>query len=210
VTDDHYFTAQPASVDERRIISVTLTGHDIDVETAPGIFSPGHVDSGTGVLLRYLPVPPAGDLLDLGCGWGPLALAAALGNPATRVTAVDVNERALDLLRRNTERVSGRHEMGPITAVTPDAVPADARFDAIWSNPPIRIGKAALHDLLAAWLPRLRPGGEAHLVVQKNLGADSLASWIVAQRDESGPWGHLEKLGSSKGFRVLRLTRRSN
>ncbi|WP_062207968.1 class I SAM-dependent methyltransferase [Demequina oxidasica] len=207
MSDDHYFTAQPASADERRVIPVTLAGYDIDVETAPGIFSPGHVDAGTGVLLRYLPTPPAGDLLDLGCGWGPIALTAALANPQTRVTAVDVNERALDLLRRNTERIGSRHELGAITATTPDAVAVDARFDAIWSNPPIRIGKPALHDLLTAWIPRLKPGGEAHLVVQKNLGADSLATWITAQRDEVGPWGHLEKLGSSKGFRVLRLTR---
>ncbi|WP_061964479.1 class I SAM-dependent methyltransferase [Demequina aurantiaca] len=209
MSDDHYFTAQPASADERRVIPVTLAGFDIDVETAPGIFSPGHVDAGTAVLLRYLPTPPAGELLDLGCGWGPIALTAALSNPETRVTAVDVNERALDLLRRNTERIGSRHELGAINATTPDAVAADLRFDAIWSNPPIRIGKAALHDLLTAWIPRLKPGGEAHLVVQKNLGADSLATWIAAQRDETGPWGHIEKLGSSKGFRVLRLTRAS-
>lgn len=209
MSDDHYFTAQPASADERRVLPVTLRGHAVDVETAPGIFSPGHVDTGTSVLLRYVPDPPTGDLLDLGCGWGPIALAAALSNPATRVTAVDVNERALDLLRRNTDRVGERHDMGAITVTTPDAVADDARFDAIWSNPPIRIGKAALHDLLTAWIPRLRPGGEAHLVVQKNLGADSLATWIAAQRDDAGPWGHVEKLGSSKGFRVLRLTRAS-
>lgn len=210
MSDDHYFTAQPASADERRLISVTLAGHDVDVETAPGIFSPGHIDLGTSVLLRYVPEPPAGELLDLGCGWGPIALTAALANPATRVTAVDVNERALDLLRRNVERIGSRHELGSIAATTPEGVEPHAEFDAIWSNPPIRIGKAALHDLLAMWLPRLRAGGEAYLVVQKNLGADSLAAWLVGQGDAKGPWGHVEKLGSSKGFRVLRLTRASH
>ncbi|WP_430867043.1 class I SAM-dependent methyltransferase [Demequina aurantiaca] len=207
MSDDHYFTAQPASADERRVISVTLAGHDLDFETAPGIFSPGRIDGGTAVLLRYVPTPPAGDLLDIGCGWGPIALTAALENPDTRVTAIDVNERALDLLRRNVERASSRHPLGEVVVSTPGDVPAEAMFDAIWSNPPIRIGKEALHELLATWLPRLRPGGEAHLVVQKNLGADSLAAWIAAQRDDAGPWGHVEKLGSSKGFRVLRLTR---
>lgn len=202
MSEDHYFTAQPASADERREISVTLAGRELTLETAPGVFSPGHVDLGTTVLLRAVPEPVAGDILDIGCGWGPIALTAALLEPQARITAVDVNERALDLLRRNAERVARTAPVAPITAATPDQVPDDARFDLIWSNPPIRIGKSALHDLLAQWLPRLRPGGEAYLVVQKNLGADSLAAWIQQQG-----WGHVEKTGSSKGFRVLRLTR---
>ncbi|SEJ47502.1 16S rRNA m(2)G 1207 methyltransferase [Demequina mangrovi] len=194
VTEDHYFTAQPASADERRTIRATLAGREVEVETAPGIFSPGHVDLGTQVLLRTVP-EPRGRVLDIGCGWGPIALEAALRG-ASSVTAVDVNERALDLLRRNATRLGVA-----VDASLPDAVPADATFDTIWSNPPIRIGKDALHALLATWLPRLAPGGEAYLVVQKNLGADSLARWIAAQG-----WGAIEKVGSSKGFRVLRVS----
>jgi len=80
--------------------------------------------------------------------------------------------------------------------VAPEAV-----FDTIWSNPPIRVGKAALHDLLGAWLPRLAPAGEAWLVVQRHLGADSLAVWLADQG-----WGEVEKVASAKGFRVLRVT----
>ncbi len=194
VTEDHYFTARPASADERRTIRVTLAGRDVEVETAPGIFSPGHVDLGTQVLLRAVP-EPRGALLDIGSGWGPIALEAALRG-ASSVTAVDVNERALDLLRRNAARLGVA-----VDACLPGEVPADATFDTIWSNPPIRIGKDALHALLATWLPRLAPGGEAFLVVQKNLGADSLATWIAAQG-----WGAVEKIGSSKGFRVLRVS----
>jgi len=208
VSEDHYFTAQPASADQRRLISVTLAGQQFDVETAPGVFSPGHIDLGTSVLLRHVPPPPAGDILDLGCGWGPLALTAALLEPGARVTAVDVNERALDLLRRNVERVRSRAALAPIEAVTPGQVPADATFDALWSNPPIRVGKAALHDLLTAWIPRVRSGGDVYLVVQKHLGADSLASWLSVQSDDAGvPWGSTEKIGSAKGFRVLHLKR---
>lgn len=195
MTEDHYFTARPASPDERRTLTVTLAGRDVTVETAPGVFSPGHVDLGTQVLLRAVP-DPRGAVLDVGCGWGPIALEAALRG-ADSVTAVDVNERALDLLRRNAARLGVE-----VTAVPPDQVPADATFDLIWSNPPIRIGKDALHALLAAWLPRLADGGEAYLVVQKNLGADSLARWIAAQG-----WGAVDKVGSSKGFRVLRISR---
>jgi 16S rRNA G1207 methylase RsmC len=172
------------------------------LETASGVFSPGHLDLGTTVLLREVPTPPPGSLLDLGCGWGPLAITAALLQTQLQVTAVDVNERALDLVRRNAARVSATAPLAGITALTPDAVPADARFDTLWSNPPIRIGKPALHALLGSWIPRVVPGGEAWLVVQKNLGADSLAAWIGDQ-----DWGAVARIASSKGFRVLRVTR---
>ena len=208
MSEDHYFTAQPASADERRLISVTLAGHEVDVETARGVFSPGHIDLGTQVLLRHVPSPSPGSLLDLGCGWGPLALTAALQQPQARITALDVNERALDLVRRNAARLGAVHTLAPIDALTPDQVPADTVFDALWSNPPIRVGKQALHDLLTTWVPRVRSGGTAFLVVQRHLGADSLATWLSSQRDDAGaPWGTVERLGSAKGFRVLALSR---
>jgi 16S rRNA (guanine1207-N2)-methyltransferase len=202
VSSDHYFSAVPASPDERRLITVRLAGRDVEVETAGGVFSPGRVDLGTQVLLRSAAPPPAtGEVLDLGCGWGPVALTLGLLAPRARVWAVDVNERALDLVRRNATRLAAPG----VVAATPDAVPADVQFAAIWSNPPIRIGKEALHELLVTWLPRLAPGATAHLVIQRNLGADSLQAWLTAQ------WpGELEvaRLGSAKGFRVLTVTRR--
>jgi 16S rRNA (guanine1207-N2)-methyltransferase len=192
---DHYFTAQPASPQELRILTVELAGRTLEVETASGVFSSAHVDHATAVLLDEVPAPPSsGDLLDLGCGWGPIALTMALLAPGTRVWAVDVNERALDLVRRNAARL----ELPAVTAVTPDDVPDDVRFAAIWSNPPIRVGKEALHELLLRWLPRLAPGGEAHLVVGKNLGADSLQRWLA---DALGR--PVERTASARGFRVL-------
>ena len=197
---EHYFTAQPASSDERRIVHVHLAGHDVDVETAGGVFSPDHVDGGTSVLLRTVPAPPAsGDLLDLGCGWGPVALSLALRSPDARVWAVDVNERALDLVRRNAERLGCTN----LVACVPDDVPDDVRFAALWSNPPIRVGKAALHELLLRWLPRLAVGASAHLVVSKNLGADSLQAWIAAQ--DAGRWD-VTRTATDKGFRVLQVS----
>ena len=194
---DHYFTARPASADERRTLAVRLAGRDLQVTTAPGVFSPGRLDLGTQVLLRTVTDPPQdGDLLDLGCGWGPVALTMALRSPRARVWAVDVNERALDLLTRTARR----HDLAGVRPVTPDAVPADVRFAALWSNPPIRIGKPALHALLATWLPRLAPGGAAHLVVQRNLGADPLHRWL--EEELAVP---VERVASAKGFRVLRV-----
>jgi 16S rRNA G1207 methylase RsmC len=205
---DHYFTARPASPDERRELRVTLAGRDVVLESAPGVFSPAHIDLGTAVLLRAVPTPPTGTLLDLGCGWGPLALTMALLRPEARVWAVDINERALDLVRRNAERLARVAPLGEVIAATPDEIPDGLAVDALWSNPPVRVGKDALHALLAEWLPRVKAGADAHLVVQRHLGADSLARWIAEQWDEAGrPWGHVERVASAKGFRVLRIAR---
>ena len=194
---DHYFTAAPASADERRRVRVRLAGREVDVEVATGVFSPGGVDKGTAVLLDAAPAPPAtGTFLDLGCGWGPVALTLALRSPSATVYAVDVNERALDLTGRNAATLG----LAGVRASTADGIPDAVRFDLIWSNPPIRVGKAALHALLRAWLPRLAPGGVAYLVVQKNLGSDSLQRWVEA--DLGMP---CTRLASSRGFRVLEV-----
>jgi 16S rRNA (guanine1207-N2)-methyltransferase len=194
---EHYFTARPGSADDLRPLAVRLAGRDLDLVTAGGVFSPDRVDLGTQVLLREVPGPPQdGDLLDLGCGWGPVSLSLALLSPQARVWGVDVNERSLDLLRRNASAAGA----GNVQALRPDDVPADLRFAVLWSNPPIRVGKAELHELLGRWLPRLAPGGSAWLVVARHLGADSLQGWLA---------GHgwvVHRHASQKGYRVLQVT----
>ncbi|WP_127793161.1 class I SAM-dependent methyltransferase [Agromyces sp. LHK192] len=198
---DHYFSSSAASPEALREIRVELAGRDLQVVTAPAVFSPDHVDGGTRVLLDTVSAPPqAGHLLDLGSGWGPIALTLAIEAPDASVWAIDVNERALDLVRRN----AARHGLDNVTAATAEQVPHDVSFAAIWSNPPIRVGKAVLHGLMRDWLPRLEPGGEAWLVVQKHLGADSFQRWLAA---EFADGYDIERADSSKGFRVLRVTR---
>ncbi|WP_432484746.1 class I SAM-dependent methyltransferase [Kineococcus esterisolvens] len=201
---EHYFTARPATADERRDVEVELAGRTVTVQTARGVFSAERLDPGTSVLLPLVPDEPdaTGDVLDLGCGWGPVALTLALRQPRRRVWAVDVNERALDLVRRNAQRLGVQ-----VLARLPDEVPGDVVFERVWSNPPIRVGKEALHELLLHWLPRLAPGGEAHLVVQKNLGADSLHRWLDAQLPAALPGAGTTRTTSSKGFRVLTVRR---
>lgn len=197
---EHYFTDSPAATaEERRELLVELAGREVTVETAGGIFSPGGLDKATAILLDEAPEPPsAGALLDIGCGWGPVALTLAMRSPGATVWAVDVTERALDLTRRNAASLG----LDNVRAVRPDEVPADLPFAAIWSNPPIRIGKPAVHELMRTWLPRLAKGADAHLVVGKNLGADSLQRWITAELDLP-----TERVASRKGFRVLRASR---
>jgi 16S rRNA (guanine1207-N2)-methyltransferase len=195
----HYF-ATPTGEAEQRRVQVTLAGRDVEVITADGVFSGGRLDLGTRVLLREVPAPPTGDLLDLGCGWGPVALTMGMLSPRADVWAVDVNERALALTRRNAARL----KLTRVRACQPNEVPDEVRFAAIWSNPPIRVGKAELHRMLLHWLPRLTPDGVAHLVVQRHLGADSLHTWLQA---ELGADFSVTRAGSAKGYRVLRLAR---
>jgi 16S rRNA (guanine1207-N2)-methyltransferase len=189
----HYFDERPGVASDITIVDVALPDVAFTMATDRGVFSHGHLDTGTSLLVREAPPPsPTGDLLDLGCGSGAIALTLALRSPAARVWAVDVNARALELTASN----AARNGIMVRTAL-PDDVPPDVRFATIWSNPPIRIGKQALHALLLTWLPRLAPGGRAVLVVGKNLGADSLQRWLGEQGFPTA------RLASAKGFRVL-------
>jgi 16S rRNA (guanine1207-N2)-methyltransferase len=198
--DQHYFSSDPAVAARSRSVPLTVAGRRITVRTASGVFSADRLDLGTAVLLKHLPAPPPrGDLLDLGCGWGPLTLQMAASAPEATVWAVDVNSRALELTARNAAD-QGRSN---VRCALPQDVPPEIRFAAIWSNPPIRIGKPALHELLRLWLGRLEPEGLAHLVVQRNLGADSLQRWIA----EELAGLEVRKAASSKGYRVLRVAR---
>lgn len=201
MADAHYFSSSPAGPLRTRAITVELGGRTVDVETAGGVFSPEHVDQGTLVMLRNVPAPPPeGHLLDVGCGWGPVALDLAMRSPSATVWAVDVNERALELTRANARSLG----LENVNAVLPEDVPADLAFATVWSNPPIRVGKEALHGILAHWLPRLASGADAWLVVQRNLGSDSLQRWLV---ETMPPELETTRAASDKGFRVLRVHR---
>ena len=193
-----YFAEQPAAAHRPGIVQLVLPEARLELETDSGMFSPARLDPGTRLLLETAPRPPAaGDLLDLGCGYGPLALALAAGSPAGLVWAVDVNQRALRLCARNAARAG----LGNVRCAQPGDRGLPASFRLIWSNPPIRIGKQALHELLGHWLARLAPGGAGYLVVQRNLGSDSLQRWLG-----SGGWA-ADRFAARAGYRVLRVTR---
>lgn len=196
----HYFTS-PDGPQKQREIRASIWGRDYTFTTANGVFSGMRLDPGTATLFRETEPPQRpGRFADIGCGFGPIALALATECPGAVVDAVDVNDRALALTRLNAENLG---VVDRVRVLRPEDVGRDAqsgqRYDQLWSNPPIRIGKPALHALLLEWLPRLAPGGQAWMVVSKNLGADSLQQWIGAQG-----WS-CERAASSKGFRILHV-----
>lgn len=198
MSDSQYFRDQPTVASSPQEIDVVLPDLAFRLTTDRGVFSRGSLDTGTKLLLTEAPpLPAVGTFLDLGCGAGPIAVTMALRSPSSVVWAVDVNERARALTAANAVAAGAAN----VTVASPDAVPSMVQFDVIWSNPPIRIGKDALHELLGRWLSRLRPDGVAVLVVQKHLGADSLASWII------GLGFGVERLRSRAGYRLLVVSR---
>ena|SRR5690606_31628759 len=196
----HYFSTQPEATRRRRTVEFQVHGRSYALATAGGVFSADRLDPGTAVLLRKAPPPPpqtTGDLLDLGCGYGPIACVLATLAPRARVWAVDVNPRARELTAGNAEALGLADR---VQVAAPEQVPAGVEFAQIWSNPPVRVGKADLHALLSRWLPRLAPGGVAWLVIARHLGGDSLHQWLLDQGWQAA------RHASQKGYRVLRVT----
>ena len=193
---DHYFSPRPRAPHRPGLVRVVLPDVYLELATDAGVFSPGRLDPGTRLLLEESPAPPlSGDLLDLGCGYGPVACVLAARSPGAAVWAVDVNERALELCARNAAAAG----LANVRCVTPDDPSVPAGLAGIWSNPPVRIGKAALHELLRSWLRRLDPGRDAYLVASRNLGADSLHRWLAEQG-----W-LVTRRAARSGYRLLQV-----
>jgi 16S rRNA (guanine1207-N2)-methyltransferase len=196
----HYFDRDPQTVSRPRAVTLRLPDLELPLTTDTGVFGHGGVDPGTRFLLRRAPPPPRdGEILDIGTGYGPIAVTLALRSPRARVWGVDVNRRALELAARNAEAAGA----GNLVVAAPEEVPAGLRFRAIYSNPPVRIGLRLLHPLLVGWLDRLTPDGLAHLVVHRHLGSDSLAAWLA------GEGFACSRIASHDGYRILRVQPRA-
>ncbi len=192
----HYFTSNGDLPSKRTTIEMFLPDCSFTLTTDIGVFSKNSVDPGTKYLLTTAPMPPQlGHIADLGCGYGPIAVTLARRSPEASIWAIDINERAVELTALN----AASYDLDHVRARLEDNVPPEIRFAAMYSNPPIRIGKQALHDMLDTWLPRLTPDGSAYLVINKNLGADSLMAWLLREG-----W-RCERLSSSMGYRILRV-----
>jgi 16S rRNA (guanine1207-N2)-methyltransferase len=190
----HYFDVEPSTPLETRELALTVDKVTVNLTSARGVFGWQRIDLGTSVLIRYGPRPPgAGEILDLGCGYGPISIAAALRAPGARVWSVDVNRRALEMTRANAARLG----LSNVEVREPEAVPPDVVFTAIYSNPPIKVGKSVLHSMLDLWLPRLTPDGHAYLVVKRSMGSDTLELRLK----ESG-WC-ASRLRSKNGYRII-------
>lgn len=203
-----YFATAPSAPSKPRTVSLDLDDLTLELHTDSGVFSADRVDPGTRILLKATTPEdtdgdethdvhlPHGDLVDLGAGYGPIAITLALRYPERTIWAVETNERARSLCTANAVATGVGDRL---RVVAPEEVPADLTVAALYSNPPIRIGKEDLHSLLEGWLGTLTDGGEAWLVVQRHLGADSLARWMTDKGHE------VNRVASRRGYRVLRV-----
>jgi 16S rRNA (guanine1207-N2)-methyltransferase len=192
---DHYFSAEPEVPSSPRTVRVRLPDQEIVLRTDRGVFAAGGLDPGTAVLLSQAPPPPQGGaILDLGCGHGVIAIALSRRAPGARVLAVDVNRRARELARTNAAANGVAVEV-----CAPEEVDPGLRFSAIYSNPPVRVGRESLLALLMGWIRRLEPEAAAHLVVQRHLGSDSLAERLA------GAGLQIRRRGSKRGYRILEV-----
>lgn len=195
-----YWQREPSGPASERSVALNLGGVSLPLTTASGVFGAQRIDHGTMVLLRQAPVPTAcSGVVDLGTGYGPIAVAMGLRQPSSGVWAVDVNLRALELTRRN---VAASHLTNVVVA-EPHEVPAALRFDRLYSNPPIKIGQEDLRSLLTGWLTRLADGGDGYLVVKQTMGADGLGRWLT----ETG-YPTL-RAASKQGYRLLHVAART-
>lgn len=194
---DHYFTSQPSAKHQPFEFEAELRGRKFFLETDAGVFSKGEVDLGSQILIEALPCRPGSTVLDLGCGYGPIGMAAAtLVGPTGQVFMVDVNERAVELARKNL----AKNKIENAQALVSDGLSAlpDRQFDWVLSNPPIRAGKAVIYPLLTSAFDALKAGGCLLVVIRTKQGAKSLETYL---QDVTG---HCETIEKKAGFRVLK------
>ena len=169
---EHYYSKKPQTTSKPMSWSYTLRGHNFNFVTDSGVFSKSEVDFGSRVLIDTFKIPAtAGDVLDVGCGYGPIGLSIAKTEADRTVHMVDINERAVQLSQKNAESNGVQnvriYESDGLTGVT------ESEFAAILTNPPIRAGKETIFSFYQDAYTKLRVGGELWVVIQKKQGAPS-------------------------------------
>lgn len=196
---EHYYTSRPSAAHEETSFEATLRGMTFRFVTDAGVFSRERVDFGSLLLIQAMQIGAADTVLDLGCGYGPIGMVAARLAPQGYIYMVDVNERAVELARRNLAAngiANAEVRLGDGLA----AVPGIA-FDAILTNPPIRAGKATVYKLLEEAHAALKPGGSLWVVVQTKQGAPSM------KRKLAELFGNVTDVDRKAGYHVFAARR---
>lgn len=193
---DHYYSRDPESERDLREFDTDIRGRTFTFMTDASVFSRRGIDYGTYALIERLPLPLQGDVLDLGCGYGPIGLSVAVFSPEASVTLVDINRRALELCRINAEK----NGLDPMEVVLSDGVSAlpGRYFHWIITNPPIRAGKRIVYRLFEQAYERLQESGEFWLVIHKKQGAPSALKKLQTLFPE------VMVVARDKGYRIIR------
>ncbi|GGJ29190.1 class I SAM-dependent methyltransferase [Paenibacillus hunanensis] len=196
---DHYYSSQPGAAHERRKLETELRGRPFTFISDAGVFSKTGIDYGSRVLIEALDIPQDARVLDVGCGYGPMGLSAAVLAPQGHVTMVDVNERAVELARENA-KLNDIHNVDIRVSDLFEAVQGET-FTVVITNPPIRAGKETVHTIFEQAAAHLEPGGSLWIVIQKKQGAPSAKAKLEQLFDE------VEEVTKDKGYRIFKATK---
>ncbi|MDM5152924.1 class I SAM-dependent methyltransferase [Bacillus sp. DX1.1] len=197
---DHYFSNDPSSKSDRKRWEYTLRGNQFIFLSDHGVFSKNEVDFGSRLLIEAFQMPDVrGDVLDVGCGYGPIGLSLAKESQGREVHMVDVNERALELAKEN----AANNKIGNVRIYQSSVYEnIDGQYAAILSNPPIRAGKHVVHEILEKAVDHLVPGGELWIVIQKKQGAPSAMKKLEAVFSE------VDVVEKKKGYYIIKSKKR--
>jgi 16S rRNA (guanine1207-N2)-methyltransferase len=195
---DHYYSAQPQSTHITETHTCTLNNNTFTFTTGAGVFSKKGIDFGTRVLIdAFAPPKDTGDILDLGCGYGPIGISIAKSNPNRSIVMVDINQRAVELATQNAKK-NAVDNVSVIASDGFDKVPDQKTFSVIITNPPIRTGKKVLYPLFEESASRIQTGGELWMVIQKKQGATSMESFLATLFEE------VQIVKRKKGYVIMR------
>lgn len=193
---EHYYSDKPTARHERKTVKETLRGIPFTFITDAGVFSKAGIDFGSKLLIETMEILPNDRVLDVGCGYGPIGLSAAVLAKSGTVTMVDINERAVELAKENarTNRISN------VDILQSDLLASvgEREFDCILTNPPIRAGKETVHRIFEQACDRLAPGGRLWIVIQKKQGAPSAFTKLESL------FPQVEEVTKDKGYRIFR------
>lgn len=197
----HYFAREPAAPSRRHEVRATLRGRTYRFVTDRGVFSWAGIDTGTRLLIETMEFAPDARVLDLGCGYGAIGVAAAQLAPQGFVILTDVNARAVQLAQENVRR----HQIRNAAVVQADGLRTFRAgvFDVVMCNPPLRAGNAVVYRLIEESRGRLKPQGQLWLVAQTKQGAKTLLRRIKEI------FGWAEGYALQGGYRVIRARRRA-
>ncbi|SFB33923.1 16S rRNA (guanine1207-N2)-methyltransferase [Lentibacillus halodurans] len=193
---DHYFSQNPQSKSSPKKWNYELRGRNFTFESDYGVFSKHEVDYGTRLLIEHFEEPPAaGNILDLGCGYGPIGIAVAYSYQHRNVILADINERAITLAQKNAHH-NGVTNVEFTLSDQFNQLKGNT-FAAILTNPPIRAGKRVVHQMFEASQNALLENGRLWVVIQKKQGAPS------AMEKLKDLFGNVKVVDRRKGYYLL-------
>lgn len=197
----HYYSNQPEVGHDRRHLEEKLRGQTFRFISDAGVFSKKGVDFGSKVLIDAMDIPENAEVLDVGCGYGPIGFSAARLAAHGHVTMLDVNARAVELAKENA-KLNGIHNVTVLESDLFAAVEGKS-FDVVLTNPPIRAGKETVHAIFEQAYAHLRDGGTLWIVIQKKQGAPSAKAKLESL------FGRVEEVTKDKGYRIFKATKTS-